>query len=418
MRYLCRDCLRGEAPGTAGSCPGCGSALMIAHAELDQLTIAHIDCDSFYASVEKRDDPSLWNLPVIVGGGKRGVVLAACYVARRYGIHSAMPMYKALKACPDATIVRPDMEKYSRVGGEVRALMRDVTPLVEPISIDEAFLDLSGTERLHHGSAARTLAGLAARIEAKVGVTVSVGLSYNKFLAKIASGQDKPRGFAVIGRDEAVDFLRDQPVDLLWGVGEVMRARLARDGITHIGALQSLPEAELVRRYGGIGERLARFSRGRDARKVTPGSGRKSLSAETTFGDDISDAAGLKRKLWPLCEKVARRIKGEGIAGRCVTLKLKTARFRLRTRAMTLPHPTMLAEVIYREGVRMLARETDGTAFRLIGIGLSEFADAVEADPVDLADPGIGHVKMVEQTVESIRDRFGRDAIGKGRRLE
>lgn len=418
MSLLCRDCLWTDAAAEGVSCPCCGSGRVVAHAELDQLAIAHIDCDSFYASVEKRDDPALRDQPVIVGGRKRGVVMAACYVARRYGVRSAMPMFKALRACPHAVVIRPDMEKYARIGGEVRALMRDTTPLVEPVSIDEAFLDLAGTERLHKGSPAHTLALLARRIEQQIGIPVSIGLSHNKFLAKFASGLGKPRGFQVIGRGEAVSFLGGQPVERIWGVGRVLRARLARDGITRIGQIQAIPEDELVRRYGEIGHRLSRFSVGRDMRRVVPGSGRKSLSAETTFAEDIADLAGLRRRLWPLCEKVSRRLKAEEIAGRCVTLKLKTASFRLRTRAVTLGHPTLLAEVIFRVGAALLEKEIDGTRYRLIGIGLSDFADAADADPPSLADPTAGRTRTIERTIDAIREKFGRGAIEKGRGLE
>ncbi len=415
MPVLCRDCLSdANQPGASG-CAACGSVRLVVHDELERLTIAHLDCDAFYAAVEKRDDPALADKPVIVGGGKRGVAMTCCYIARRYGVHSAMPMYKALAACPDAIVIRPDMEKYGRIGREVRAVMLEATPMVEPISIDEAFLDLSGTERLHGGSAARTLADLAQRIDDRIGITVSAGLSYNKFLAKIASGLDKPRGFSVIGRAEAVGFLAEQPVRLLWGVGEVMQARLAADGITLIGELQDLSEAELSKRYGRLGSRLARFSHGLDRRRVDNRSGRKSLSAETTFSDDISDPRALERRLWRLSEKVSRRLKDEGIGGHTVTLKLKRADFKLRTRAATLAQPTQLAEVIWQAGTRLLGRETDGTKFRLIGIGVSNYASAAECDPPDLADPGSFRRKEIERTMDSVRQRFGRGAIVKGR---
>lgn len=416
---LCRNCLSTYPKTDAGHrCEGCGSRRVVAHVELPDLSIAHIDCDSFYASVEKRDDPGLRDKPVVVGGGRRGVVTAACYIARRYGVHSAMPMYQALKACPDAVVIRPDMEKYGRVGREVRAMMRDLTPLVEPISIDEAFLDLSGTEQLHRGCPARSLADFTQRVEAGLGITVTVGLSHNKFLAKLGSGLGKPNGFFVIGRDETVPFLDDKPVGLVWGVGKVLQAKLAKDGISRIGQLRTRPEEELLRRYGDIGRRLSRFSRGEDSRQVVPGGQRKSLSAETTFSDDIGDLPTLKRRLWPLCEKVSSGLKKERIAGRRVTLKLKTAKFRLRTRATTLPHPTVLAEIIYEAGVRLLAKETDGALFRLIGIGMSEFSDAADADPPDLADSSKSRIRAVEETVDTIRSRFGPDAIAKGRRLE
>ena len=327
-------------------------------------------------------------------------------------------MFKALKACPDAVVVRPDMKKYGIVGRAVREMMRNVTPLVEPISIDEAFLDLSGTERLHGASPAATLARLANDIRAEHGITVTVGLSHNKFLAKLASGLNKPHGFTVIGRGETVSFLSDLPVSRIWGVGKVFQRRLERDGITRIGQLQGYDETELSRRYGEIGSRLARLSHGRDNRKVVPGSGRKSLSSETTFGADIADPGQLKRILWRQTEKVSAGVKKEEIGGRTITLKLKTAKFAIRTRSRTLPHPTQLADVIFAAAAPLLEKEADGTAYRLLGIGLSEFAPADYCDPIDLADPDSQRRKQVESAVDDLRARFGRDAIGKGRMLD
>ena len=375
-----------------------------------------MDCDAFYATVEKRDDPTLTDKPVLVGGGGgRGVIMAACYVARRFGCRSAMPMFKARKLCPDAVVIRPDMAKYQRVGREVRALMLETTPLVEPISIDEAFLDLSGTEKLHKGSAARTLAGLAKRIHSDIGITVTVGLSHNKFLAKIASDLDKPHGFAVIGRAETLEFLDHQPVSAIWGVGKALQQRLQRDSFTRIGDLRGCSEEFLIKRYGSIGQRLHRFSRGEDARRVDPRSNRKSISAETTFSENLATLDDLKHRLWPLCEKIAARAKAAELAGGVVTVKLKTGDFRIRTRSRTLPNPTQLAEIIWQYGCDLLAREATGTSFRLIGIGLSHLGPDAGADPLDLADPDAGRRKAVEQTVDSVRARFGTDAIGKGR---
>jgi len=296
----------------------------VAHAELDRLAIAHLDCDAFYAAIEKRDDPALADKPVIVGGGRRGVVSTACYLARIHGVHSAMPMFKALKACPEAVVIPPNMEKYAKVGREVRALMLELTPLVEPLSIDEAFMDLAGTERLHHASPALSLARLAQRIENDLGITVSIGLSFNKFLAKIASDLRKPRGFSVIGREEAVAFLASKPVSLIWGVGKAMQTRLAEDGIRTIGALQRLPETDLAQRYGSMGFRLSRLSRAEDSRSVDPRGEAKSVSAETTFNEDIADPRRLTAILRSLSEKVSRRLKQQGLAGRTVTLKLKS----------------------------------------------------------------------------------------------
>jgi DNA polymerase-4 len=411
---LCRDCL-GD-PGPAGHrCAICGSPRLLRHAELARLAIAHIDCDAFYAAIEKRDNPALRDEPVIVGGGKRGVVSTCCYVARLYGVRSAMPMFKALELCPKAVVIHPDMAKYAAVGHEVRELMLETTPLVEPLSIDEAFLDLSGTEALHHGSPAKTLARLAARIEQHLSITVSIGLSYNKFLAKVASDLDKPRGFAIIGRAEAPSFLAGKPVGLIWGVGKALQQQLAKDGITHIGQLQTREENDLLLRYGSIGRRLARFARGIDDREVDPDGPAKSISAETTFNEDIADFARLDRILWPLCEKVSYRLKRAELAGGTVTLKLKTDGFQILTRNRKLADPTQLAEAIYRAAKPLLQREANGRYFRLIGVGTGDLVDEAVADPPDLADPDAQRRKAVEQTIDKLRDKLGRGAIRKGR---
>ena len=417
MGFLCRDCLA-DAPAADGRCAACGSSRTISHPELEALTVAHIDCDAFYASVEKRDDPSLADKPVIVGGGKRGVALTCCYVARKYGVRSAMPMYRALKLCPDAVVVRPDMDKYESVAGDVRELMREVTPIVEPVSVDEAYLDLAGTEKLHRAPPARTLAALARRIEDKIRITVSIGLGPNKYVAKVASDLGKPRGFQVIGRGDAVARLAVLPVTVLSGVGPVLARRLADDGITKIAQIQEISEKELVERFGEIGRRLARCGRGEDLREVTPDADRKSLSSETTFEDDLADKDDLARILWKQAEKVSFRVKRAGIAGRCVTLKLKTADFKIRTRAVTLAHPTQLADTIFRAAMPALTREADGTRFRLLGVGLSQFADAAEADPPDLGEPDGARRAAVERAMDRLRDRFGGAAIVKGRRLD
>jgi DNA polymerase-4 len=420
MGALCRSCLAPcpDAPEAAAGparCPSCGGHRLLHHPELHNLDIAHIDCDAFYANVEKRDRPGLRDTPVIVGGGRRGVVSAACYMARVYGVHSAMPMFKALKACPDAVVLRPDMAKYQRVGRQIRAMMLDVSPLVEPLSIDEAFLDLSGTAALHKGSAAITLARLARRIESELGLTVSIGLSYNKFLAKIASDLDKPRGFAVIGRADAEAFLIDQPVRVIWGVGKALQGALQRDGITTIRELRRHDEAALMARYGAMGRRLYRFARGRDARHVDPSAPAKSISAETTFDDDISDADALRTEVWPLCEKVSARLKRAGLAGQSVTLKLKTRDFRLLTRTRRLGDPTCLAEVLYRAAVPLIEREADGRQFRLIGVGAGDLVDGALADPPDLVDPARERQAKVERAIDAVRAKLGNAAIRKGR---
>ena len=412
---LCRDCFA-RAPAT-GRCPACRSPRVLTHDELDALTIAHLDCDAFYAAIEKRDNPELRDKPLIVGGGRRGVVSTACYIARTYGIHSAMPMFKALKACPQSVVVRPDMEKYVAVSRQVRALMDDITPAVEPLSIDEAFLDLGGTQRLHGMSAAETLARLARRIEDTLDITVSIGLSYNKFLAKVASDLDKPRGFAVIGRAEALAFLKDQPVTLIWGVGTALDRKLERDGIRTIGQLQTMDEASLMRRYGVMGRRLYRLSRGQDSRDVGDGPGRRSVSSERTLAHDVADYDALERLLWPQCERVSAALKRRGLAGWTVTLKLKTARHRIRTRSHRLDQPSQLADVLFEVGRSLLAPETDGERYRLIGIGVADLCDATLADQPDLIEPARTRRARAERAMDTLRDRYGRDSIVKGRSL-
>ncbi|TMJ04286.1 MAG: DNA polymerase IV [Alphaproteobacteria bacterium] len=413
MPGFCRDCFS-DAADAARRCVACGSPRLLRHAQLNALSIAHVDCDAFYAAVEKRDDPSLADKPLIIGGGKRGVVATACYIARTYGIHSAMPMFKARKLCPHAAIIPPDMAKYVRVGREVRRLMFELTPQVEPLSIDEAFIDLTGTERLHGMNPARSLARFSRRVEADIGITVSIGLSANKFLAKIASDMDKPRGFAVLGADEAVVFLGAKPVGFIWGVGKVAAARLQRDGYSTIADLQRADESDLMKRYGVEGRRLWRLSRGIDDRSVNPERETKSVSAETTFGADIASYKPLEKILWSLCERVSRRLKASGIAGSTVTLKLKTADFRIRTRARSLGEPTQLAGRIFAAGRDLLAREIDGTQFRLLGIGASNLDEAERADTADLVDRLGERAAKAEHAVDKVREKFGAGAVVKG----
>ena len=411
---FCRECLA-DAPETAKRCPACRSPRLARHGELDRLTIAHVDCDAFYATIEKRDDPSLTDKPVIVGGGKRGVVAACCYVARTYGIRSAMPMFEALRRCPHAVVIKPDMAKYVEVGRAVRARMRALTPLVEPLSIDEAFLDLTGTERLHGMSAARVLARFAVQVERELGITVSIGLSANKFLAKIASDLDKPRGFAVLAPAEAAAFLATRPVGFIYGVGRVSAEKLANDGYRVIGDLQRADERDLMRRYGEEGRRLFRLARGIDDREVDPERETKSVSAETTFDRDIGDFRPLEQHLWHLCEKVSSRLKAQGLAGATVTLKLKTADFRIRTRARSLGAPTQLAARIFAAGRDLLKNEVGATRYRLIGIGVSALDEGGGDDLADMIDL---RTAKAEHAVDALRTKFGRDAVVKGLAIE
>lgn len=314
-------------------------------------------------------------------------------------------------------VLPPDMAKYRRVSAEIRALMDNLTPLVEPLSLDEAFMDLGGTARLHARSPAAALVELARRIEREIGVTASIGLSYNKFLAKVASDLNKPRGFAVIGRAEAVEFLASQPVSLIWGVGRAMRAKLAADGITRIAQLQRMSEIDLMRRYGAIGQRLAAFSRGEDSRKVEPFQPPKSISTEETFHSDISDPELLEAALWNLCEDLAARLRAKGHAGRTVVLKLRTARFELRTRSQQLDAPTQLAAMLFRTARHLLHREPPGVSYRLLGIGVSDLHPPDRADPPDLVDHEREQARRTEAAIEQLRAKFGKAAVLKGRSL-
>ena len=415
MPALCRDC--GTEAGDAAVCPGCGGGRIVRHPELFSLHIAHIDCDAFFASVEKRDRPELAARPVIVGGGgARGVVAAACYVARIYGVHSAMPMFKALKACPDAVVIKPDFAKYAAASRQIRTMMERLTPLVQPLSIDEAVLDLAGTEALHGAPPAVVLARFAAAVEREVGITVSVGLAANRLLAKIAAGRDKPRGFCVIGA-EAPALLAPEPVRLLPGVGPVLARKMAAMGVTRLGHLQVLDDRMARARFGDDGPALVRRARGEDASPVDPARETKSISAETTFPVDVTDRAGLERELWRMTEKVAHRLREEKFAAGGVVLKLKTAGFVLRTRAHHLDFPTVLPDLLFEAARAMLAREADGTAFRLIGIGAQPLLPGDLADQPDLADPRSPRRRAAQEAIEALRERFGAKAVIRGRGL-
>lgn len=413
---FCRDCLTPlgtEAP----RCPACRSPRLATHPELATLSIAHLDCDAFYAAVEKREDPSLRDRPLIVGGGRRGVVSTACYIARIRGVRSAMPMFRALKLCPDAVVVPPRMALYAEVSRAMRAMMLELTPLIEPLSLDEAFLDLTGTERLHRAPPSLLLARLQKRIEAELGVTASVGLSHNKFLAKIASERDKPRGFAVIGRAETDAFLATQPVSIIWGVGQAGLASLERAGIRSIADLRARDRATLVRGFGSLGDRLWHLARGEDTRSVTPDRPLKSISHETTFDLDIADGATLARYLWQLAEKVSARAKRLDLAGRVVTLKLKRADHSTLTRRQTLDEPTVMADRLYRTALPMLQRDMSAGPFRLIGVGLASLSVA-GLESGDLLSADSERRLKAERATDSIRARFGEKSIILGRSLE
>lgn len=415
MPSLCRDCfaISDERPR---ACASCRSPRIVAHEALFSLAIAHVDCDAFYASVEKRDRPELAGRPVIVGGGERGVVTAACYVARLSGVRSAMPMFKARAACPDAVLIRPDFPKYLAVSRAIRTMMRELTPAVQTLSIDEAVLDLAGTEALHAAPPAVVLARLAARIEAELRITVSIGLAPNRLLAKLAAGRDKPRGFSVVGA-EARTWLADKPVRFLPGIGPAFERTLSRRGFTTLGQIAALTPREAQARLGPEGEALAARARGEDARPVVAGGAAKSVSAETTFARDLADRAALERELWRMCEKLAVRLREGGLAASGVVLKLRTARFVSRTRARRLAAPTVLPETLFEAGRALLAPEADGTAFRLIGIGASPLAALVDADRDDLADRTRSRRARTQAAIDALRARYGPGAVVRGRTL-
>ncbi len=412
MKTFCRDCFW---PGEQAvrRCPNCASPRIVAHADLDTLAIAHMDCDAFYASVEKRDRPELRDQAVIVGGGKRGVVTTCCYIARIKGVRSAMPMFKALKLCPEAVVIKPDFTRYRAASKQILGMAAELTPLIQNLSLDEAWMDLSGTERLHGAPPALTLARLQARIEAETGLTVSIGLAPNKFLAKVASDLDKPRGFSVIG-SEAQAFLAPKPVGILPGVGPAMVASLERSGFRTVGDLAKADIKLLAERFGSHGLRLSRLAHGQDSRAVNPSEERKGISAETTFNEDLSALGALEDVLAELSEKVARHARADGLAGRVVTLKLRTTDFKIHTRRRTIPVPTQTAKTLFAVGRELLAKEADGRPYRLIGIGL---ADLVEAGAVE-DDFFAGDERRAlagEKTLDAIRARFGADAVTSGR---
>ncbi|ALL13718.1 DNA polymerase IV [Caulobacter henricii] len=416
MKALCRDCdWTGEV--RAPRCPSCGSPRTIFHAELADLSMAHLDCDAFYASVEKRDDPAIRDRPVIIGGGKRGVVTTACYIARMSGARSAMPMYKALQLCPEAVVIKPNFAKYKAESRRIMEKLTALTPLVQPLSLDEAWFDLSGTERLHGATPAVMLTRLQREIEQEINLTVSIGLAPNKFLAKIASELDKPRGFSVIGAAEAKEFLAGKPVSILPGVGPATVTSLAAEGYRTVGDIAAADLKDLAAVLGAGGLRLHRLAQGQDSRAVDPDQVRKTISAETTFNDDLSRREDLEDELWPLCERVARQARAEGVAGRVATLKLRTPDFKVHTRRRTLAVPTQTARTLFQVARELLAQEPGSTRYRLIGAGLTEFVPAEGAADDFFAGEERQALKK-EQTIDVLRSKFGAGAVVTGRTLK
>ena len=377
-----------------------------------------MDCDAFYASVEKRDNPELASKPVIIGGGQRGVVSTACYVARVRGVRSAMPMFQALKLCPEAVVVRPRMEEYVKASKSIRLMMQDLTPAIEPLSLDEAFMDMTGTTKLHGAPPAVMLAKLIKRMKDELGLTGSIGLSHNKFLAKVASDLDKPHGYSVIGLAETNSFLLDKPIELIWGVGAVAKESLSRAGIKTFNDLLRWDRQDLNQRFGSLGDRLWNLARGHDLRRVTSNTPIKSISNETTFFQDTSDSDVLDGHIWRLAEKVSDRAKARDLAGRVVTLKLKRKDHTSLTRRLSLREPTQIADRIYCTARNLFDQAGPQGPYRLIGVGLSDLVSDTDSDRTDdLLDPNAANRTKTERATDTIRAKFGSDAIVKGRSL-
>ena len=414
MKAICRECLwTGE--DAVARCPSCGSPRVVCDPELDRLSLAHLDCDAFYASVEKRDRPELRDRPVIVGGGVRGVVSTCCYIARQSGVHSAMPMFKALKACPDAVVIKPDFSKYVPESERIFRFVGELTPLVQTLSLDEAWIDLSGTERLNGGPPALQLIRLQKRVEDETGLSVSIGLAPNRFLAKVASELDKPRGFSVIGVANARALLAPRSVRILPGVGPVFGKTLVSDGFATVGDLAAAEVRDLVKRYGETGLRLHDLAHARDARSVNPEHDRRGMSAENTFTTDLTTLEDLEAELWPLCEKVASKARRDGVASRVVVLKLRRTDFRIVTRRRTLPDPVQTARALFAIGRDLLAPEL-GRPYRLIGIGLADIQDAEDLPEGLFASPERRTLRT-ETTIDALRQKFGASAVVAGRAL-
>ena len=416
MPSLCRKCF--NTFNEEGRCPRCSSPLVVSHSELFDLNIAHMDCDAFYASVEKRDNPDLADKPVIIGGGRRGVVSTACYIARIRGVKSAMPMFKALEKCPDAVVIRPRMKIYAEISQQIRAMMNDITPLVEPLSLDEAFMDMSGTHKLHGAPPAVMLAKLMDRISDNLGLTGSIGLSHNKFLAKIASDLNKPNGYSIIGEAETSSFLKDKSIRLIWGVGASTQKSLEKSGIRTFLDLLRWDRKDLVSKFGSMGDRLWFLARGQDARVVSNSDRIKSISNETTLNENTSNIRVLEGHLWRLCEKVSSRAKSKGLAGTIMVLKLKSSNHKIITRRVTLRDPTYMADVLFRSTYPLMEAAIENGPFRLVGAGLSGLCLASQAqrEPELLDDGALNRIK-VERVTDEIREKFGDEAMIKGRSL-
>jgi DNA polymerase IV len=374
--------------------------------------IAHLDLDAFYASVEENLDPSLKGKPVIVGGGERGVVATANYLARRYGVHSAMPMRTARRLCPHAVYLQGNYRAYKECSRRLMALLAEYSPLVERVSLDEAYVDLTGTERLF-GPVVKTARAIQRRVSEELGLSISVGLATNKLVAKVASDLEKPQGFTVVRPGEEQGFLAPLPVERLPGVGPALLAQLSDRGVGTIGDLASVPENLMSLSFGEVGETLSRRARGLDSRAVTPSEPVKSISRETTFAEDVSDSELLEQTLRGLSDDVCRRLRGHRLEARTITVKIRYADFVTHTRSRTLPRPLDVDEVIFKE-VLALFREARKRRYRirLVGMGLTNFVPRAWQD--DLFDQELPLLRELDLKLDEIRAKYGSKVIRRG----
>jgi DNA polymerase-4 len=379
--------------------------------------ILHVDMDAFYAAVEQRDNPDLRGKPVIVGAGpqERGVVAACSYEARKFGVHSAMPSRTAFRLCPRGLFVRPDFPKYRQVSKQVMAILGNFTPLVQPISIDEAFLDVTGAVKKFEdaGEIARRI---KAEIRRQTELTASVGVAPNKFLAKLASDLNKPDALTVITEEEKVHVLAPLPVSKIWGVGKVTEQRLQELGIKTIGGLQQFPVDELHRRLGNVAEHLHSLALGDDNREVETDEETKSISSENTFDQDTADLDQIKRSLLEQAEEVGERLRREKLVARTVQLKLRYADFKTLTRRKTLPKPTQDGMIMYQVAERLLEAEgIQGKRIRLIGVGGTNLVQReVQGDLFDRRDE---KRSQLAKAVDDLRAKLGPDAVKRGTSL-
>jgi DNA polymerase-4 len=385
-----------------------------------RLTILHVDMDAFYASVEQRDRPELRGRPVIVGGvGGRGVVSAASYEARRFGVHSAMPTATARRLCPDGVFLPVRMGHYVTIARQIREILLSFTPLVEPLSLDEAFLDVAGCEGLF-GPAPEIARRIKERVRAETALTASVGVAPNKFLAKLASDHGKPDGLVVVPPEGVAEFLAPLPVGRLWGVGAKAEERLQSLGVRTAGQLAALPERLLADRFGEAGRHIWELAHGRDGRTVVPDRAAKSVSSETTFARDVGDRETLRTWLLDLADHLAGRLRQQGLRARTVELKVRSSDFRTRTRSLSLPEATDATDVLWQAARGLFERTVtrDVLPLRLLGVGVTNLVrePAVQGQLFD--DGERQRQAALDRAIDAIRGQLGHGAIRRGSLLD